>query len=170
MAGADIEPDDGPAVTAVGARVEGDVALRAARIVGETNFIGARVMGDVSFDGGTFGTPGGLALTLNRAVIEGALFLRNSTKVLGALSLSGTQAGIIVDEKESWPGPGDLLLNRFTYKGFLASPVDATSRLDWLSRQNPARWGEDFWPQPVRTIGDRAQGNGTSGACPYNPV
>ena len=152
MAGADIEPGDGPAVTAVGARVEGDVALRAARIVGETNFIGARVTGDVSFDGGTFGAPGGLALTLNRAVIEGALFLRNSAKVLGALSLSGTQAGIIVDEKESWPGPGDLLLNRFTYKGFLASPVDATSRLDWLSRQNPARWGEDFWPQPYEQL------------------
>jgi hypothetical protein len=151
MVGADIEAD-GPGLVAVGARVAGDVTLRAARIAGETNFIGARVTGDISFEAGKFGIPGGLALTLNRAVVEGALFLGNSAEVLGVLNLSGTQAGIIVDEKECWPAPGDLLLNRFTYKGFLASPVDAKSRLDWLSRQNPARWGEDFWPQPYEHL------------------
>ncbi len=152
LPGAEIEHPDAAGMTAVGVRVGGDMVLRGARIAGETNLIGARIEGDISFDSGTFGLPGKLALTLNRAVIKGALFLRNGARVQGALSLNGTEAGIIVDEKESWPGPGDLLLNRFTYRGFLASDVDATSRLDWLSRQNPTRWGEDFWPQPYEQL------------------
>ncbi len=152
LTGANIVHPDAAGVNAVGIRVGGDMVLRGARIAGETNLIGARIAGDITLDSGTFGLPGKLALTLNRAVIEGALFLRNGARVLGALSLNGTQAGIIVDEKESWPGPGDLLLNRFTYKGVLASNVDARSRLDWLSRQDPARWGEDFWPQPYEQL------------------
>jgi len=152
LAGADIEHPDAAGVTAAGIRVGGDMVLHGARSAGETSLIGARIEGDIRFDAGTFGVPGQLALTLNRAVIEGALFLRNDARVLGALSLSGTQAGIIVDEKESWPGPGDLLLNRFTYKGFLASDVDAQSRLEWLARQDPGRWGEDFWPQPYEQL------------------
>jgi hypothetical protein len=40
------------------------------------------------------------------------------------------------------------LLNRCRYGAFIGGPVDAASRLDWLSRQTAERWGEDFWPQP----------------------
>jgi len=152
LTGANVEHPDAAGITAIGVRIGGDVDLRGVKIAGESNFIGARIRGDVNLDSGTFGVPGKLALTLNRAVIDGALFLRNGAQMLGALSLNGTQVGIIVDEKKSWPGPGDLLLNRFTYKGFLASDVDAKSRLDWLSRQDPARWGEDFWPQPYEQL------------------
>src|SRR4029077_12567265 len=103
-------------------------------------------------DGGTFAAPGVIAMMLNRAVIEGALFLRHDVKIDGALSLNGTQVGTIVDEPESWPKAGDLLLNRFRYGGFVGGPVDARTRLDWLSRQAPARWGEDFWPQPYEQL------------------
>jgi hypothetical protein len=133
-------------------KVAGDVDLRAASIAGESSLIGARVSGDIKLDGGTFEAPGKIALTLNRAVIEGALFLRGGVRTDGALSLNGTQVGTIVDEPESWPRAGDLLLNRFRYGGFVGAPVDARSRLDWLSRQAPARWGEDFWPQPYEQL------------------
>jgi hypothetical protein len=30
--------------------------------------------------------------------------------------------------------------------------VGARERLDWLSRQTPGRWGEDFWPQPYEQL------------------
>ena len=30
--------------------------------------------------------------------------------------------------------------------------MDAETRLDWLSRQTPERWGEDFWPQPYEQL------------------
>ena len=46
-----------------------------------------------------------------------------------------------MDEPESWPRAGDLLLNRFRYGGFVGGPVDARTRLDWLSRQAPERGG-----------------------------
>jgi hypothetical protein len=141
------------ALAADGVKVAGDVDLRAARIAGESSFIGARVSGDLKLDGGTFEAPGAIALTLNRAVIEGAIFLRGGARLNGALSLNGTQVGTIVDEVESWPKPGDLLLNRFRYGGFVGGPVDAKTRLDWLSRQESVRWGEDFWPQPYEQLG-----------------
>jgi hypothetical protein len=30
--------------------------------------------------------------------------------------------------------------------------VDAPSRLEWFARQDPAPWGEDFWPQPYEQL------------------
>ena len=39
------------------------------------------------------------------------------------------------------------MLNRCRYGAFIGGPVDSGSRLDWLSRQVPERWGEDFWAQ-----------------------
>ena len=152
LSGMVLEHDSGPSLDATRIQVQGDVSLRAARITGEADLVGARITGDVHLDGGAFANPGALALVLNRASIDGAIFLRDHTSFQGALSLNGTQVGFVVDERTSWPGPGDLLLNRFAYKGFLWSPVDAATRLDWLSRQDPARWGEDFWPQPYEQL------------------
>ena len=152
LIGTSLEHAEGVALAADGVKVAGDVDLRSVSITGESSFIGARVSGDIKLDGGTFEAPGAIALTLNRAVIEGALFLRGGVKTDGALSLNGTQVGTIVDEPESWPRAGDLLLNRFRYGGFVGGPVDARTRLDWLSRQAPERWGEDFWPQPYEHL------------------
>ena len=152
LIGTSLDHAEGAALAADGVKIAGDVDLRAASITGETSLIGARVNGDVKLDGGTFESPGAIAMTLNRAVIDGALFLRGGVTIDGALSLNGTQVGTIVDEPASWPKAGDLLLNRFRYGGFVGSPVDARTRLDWLSRQAPERWGEDFWPQPYEQL------------------
>jgi len=137
LIGTSLDHAEGAALAADGVKIAGDVDLRAASITGETSLIGARVNGDVKLDGGTFESPGAIAMTLNRAVIDGALFLRGGVTIDGALSLNGTQVGTIVDEPASWPKAGDLLLNRFRYGGFVGSPVDARTRLDWLWRQAP---------------------------------
>ncbi len=150
--GASIAMVGAAAIDAGGVVVAGDVALRAARLKGEAQFIGARIEGDVDLDGGVFEAPGGLALIFNRASIAGALFLRESARISGALSLTGAQIGAISDHPSSWPEPGELLLNRCRYGAFLGAPVDAARRLDWLSRQDPGRWGEDFWPQPYEQL------------------
>jgi hypothetical protein len=60
--------------------------------------------------------------------------------------------GAMVDDPASWPAPGDLLLNRCLYAAIVGGPVDAGARLDWLARQDPGRWGEDFWPQPYEQL------------------
>ncbi len=149
---ATIEHPGKTALAADGIRVGGDVTLRFARLLGEASFIGARVSGDVRLEGGTFEAPGALALVLNRAHVEGALFLRAEARMKGGLSLTGATVGSIADEAASWPEPGDLLMNRFRYGGFIGGPVDAQSRLDWLARQSPKRWGDDFWPQPYEHL------------------
>lgn len=158
--GTGIAHTEGTTLQADGLRTDGDVSLQAARMEGEASFIGARVSGDFRLDGGRFEAKGGRAVTLNRAVVEGAFFLRDEAKVNGALSLSGTTVGTVVDEAASWPARGDLLLNRFSYGGFLGGPVDARARLDWLARQDPTRWGDDFWPQPYAQLSAVLDGMG----------
>ena len=150
--GAAIGAPDGTALLADGVALGGDVAMATARIEGECRFVGARIGGDVTLDGGTFAAPGTRALTFNRAEVSGALFLREDARITGVLGLTGARIGAISDAPSSWPAPGDLLLDRCIYGGFLGAPVDATLRLDWLSRQQPERWREEFWPQPYEHL------------------
>lgn len=154
-------------VNAVGARIErpgevalngdgivagGDLALRGATIVGEVRVLGARFGGDVDCTSASLSQPGGYALRLNRTTIDGAFFLRQNASVIGTLDLTATTMGAIDDDQASWPQIGDLLLNRCQYGAFIGGPVDAESRLDWLSRQTPDRWKADFWPQPYEHL------------------
>ena len=154
-------------VNAVGAKIErpgevavngdaimagGDLALRGATIIGEARFHGAHFGGDIDCTSATLSQPGGYALRLNRATVDGAFFLRQGAAIDGTLDLTATTIGAIDDERASWPPKGDLLLNRCQYGAFIGGPVDAESRLDWLSRQTPERWKSDFWPQPYEHL------------------
>ena len=71
------------------------------------------------------------------------------------LELSGANVGWLFDEEHSWPEPGKLLIDGFSYGaigGTLAilpgrkSPIDARSRLRWLALQ------PGFHPQPYRQL------------------
>ncbi|WP_104663705.1 hypothetical protein [Ensifer adhaerens] len=130
----------------------GDLALRGATITGEVRVVGARVGGDVDCTSASLSQPEGHALSLNRTTIAGAFFLRQNASVVGTLDLTATTMGAIDDEQASWPERGDLLLNRCQYGAFIGGPVDAVSRLDWLSRQTPYQWQADFWPQPYEQL------------------
>ena len=154
-------------VNAVGGRIErpgevalngdaivagGDLALRGATIIGESRLLGARFRGDIDCSSASLSQPGGYALRLNHAAIDGAFFLRQGASIEGMLDLTATTIGAIDDDQESWPQTGDLLLNRCQYGAIIGGPVDAASRLDWLSRQTPERWKADFWPQPYEQL------------------
>lgn len=152
LTGVAIDHVGGDAVLAPGLRAQGDVLLRRAAITGRCRFTGARIGGDVDLGGGAFSAPGDDAFALNRAIVDGALMLREGARVTGLLNLNGARVETVVDAPESWPADGDLALNRFLYGAFLAAPADAARRLDWLSRQDPRRWGEDFWPQPYEQL------------------
>lgn len=128
------------------------VVLRGARIAGGVHMVAARIGADLDCTGATIANPDGDALQVSRAIIAGAFFLRNGATVDGVLTLTGASIGSIHDEEASWPAPGNLLLNRCRYGAFIGGPVDADTRLDWLSRQTPERWGEDFWPQPYEQL------------------
>jgi len=150
--GANVTRPDAVAINADSIAVRGDLAMRGATIIGEIHLQGAHFGGDIDCSGTTLSRPEGAALKLNRTNIDGAFFLRQGASIQGTLNLTATKIGAIDDEQACWPATGDLLLNRCLYGAFIGGPVDAKSRLDWLSRQVPERWGEDFWPQPYEQL------------------
>jgi hypothetical protein len=150
--GAEISQLDGVAVCATEMESHGGIILRKAHVDAETRFVASRIVGDIDCTDAVLINPGGTALDMSRMEIKGAFFLDGVAKLNGALVLTGASIGTIHDKESCWPKQGDLLLNRCRYGGFINSPVDARSRLDWLSRQTPERWGEDFWPQPYEQL------------------
>jgi hypothetical protein len=71
-------------------------------------------------------------------------------EIKGVLDLTDAEFRALCDNRTSWPARGNLALNRFRYGAFMGTgtPLDAAARIDWLDRQDPARVGQDFWPQP----------------------
>jgi len=78
--------------------------------------------------------------------VQGAFVWQDVDLENGALlDLSGASVGGLHDEERSWPQPGKLMIDNFTYafgSGLLfgqvpvESPRDARSRLRWLGLQN----------------------------------
>ena len=151
-AGMTLTDSGGVGIEAGAIDVGGSVVLRAATIDGEVRLVAARIGADLDCSGVRIVNPGRDGLQLSRANIAGAFFLRDGAVIDGTLAMTGATIGSILDEAASWPRKGDLLLNRCLYSAFIGGPVDAASRLDWLARQSPERWGEDFWPQPYEQL------------------
>jgi hypothetical protein len=152
LIGARIDCRDRPALYAGSVQVDGDVTLRLANVTGPVSFVTARIGGDMDLTRASVSAPDAIAMDLGRASVAGAFFLRDGAMVTGTLSLNGSTLGAIVDEPACWPAKGDLRLNRCLYGAFLDSVVSARERLEWLARQTPARWNEDFWPQPYEQL------------------
>jgi len=130
-------------------RAEGGVILREVAVTGEIRLSGAKLGGDLSCGGAKFEAgEGGRALNAGGAEINGAFFLREGARIDGVLDLAGARVGRLNDDAACWPKSENLMLNRCQYDAFTGGPVTAAARIGWLDLQDPARWGEDFWPQP----------------------
>jgi hypothetical protein len=141
----------GVALAADGLQAEGTVFLRGAETAGEVRLLGARLGGDLNCDGARLRAgESGVALNADQLSANGALFWRGVKGIDGVLDLTGAEVGALCDDRDSWPKPSDLMLNRFRYGAITGTgaPLDASARIDWLDLQDPARWGADFWPQP----------------------
>jgi len=149
--GATVTCAEATAISADGIQVRA-VELRGAAITGETRITAAQVDGDFDVTGSQLSNSKGGALLLNRTEIRGGFFLRGNAKVDGTLDLTGASIDTLHDDEESWPAPGNLLLNRCLYNALIGGPVDAERRLAWLALQSPRRWSEDFWPQPYERL------------------
>jgi hypothetical protein len=149
--GASISYPGGTALVADSIEVK-SVELRGVTIAGETRITSARIDGDLDLTGASLSHPDGEALHLNRTVVQGGFLLRGGAEIKGALDLTGASVDTLHDDEASWPQPGNLLLNRCLYNALIGGPMDAERRLAWLARQSPARWGEDFWPQPYEQL------------------
>ena len=133
----------------------GGVFLSGFEASGEVRLLGAKLGGDLDCEGATFRARTGgdvRALNLVASRVDGALLFRQGATVAGVIDLTAAEFGTINDDARCWPGKGELVLDRCRYGAVTSGPVDAESRLEWLALQNPARWGEDFWPQPYEQL------------------
>jgi hypothetical protein len=109
---------------------------------GRVWLLGAQIGADLDCSGGTF-----TELAAPTAVVKGNLFWREvANGQQEKLDLTSASAGALADDKRSWPGPGNLVLDGFVYARISDGPTDAPSRLDWLSRQ------PQFASQPYRQL------------------
>ncbi len=145
----------GRALSASSAVVKGGVFLRNGfHAEGAVHLLGAQISGDLDCSGGTFTNPpiegiaaSGDALSAERVVVKGGVFLRDGFHAEGALNLTNASVGALVDDAPSWPASGNLFLDGFVYARISGdSPKGAKNRLDWLARQ------KDFSPQPYRQL------------------
>jgi hypothetical protein len=86
-------------------------------------------------------------LTAQGAIIKGNLFIDKvkEPKFL-TIDLTNASVGCLIDDEDSWPSNGNLLLDGLTYQRIAGAQLDARTRLRWLRRQ------PSFAPQPYRQL------------------
>lgn len=136
--------DGGDALSADGVNVGGTVFLSEGfRAEGLVRLVGAQINGALDCSGASF--HGGLIA--QGAVIKQNLYWKkilDPDKLILALVFASVDA--LVDDRQSWPALGNLILDGFVYGHISDGPKDAKSRLDWLRRQ------KEFRPQPYRQL------------------
>ncbi|MEM9098985.1 MAG: hypothetical protein AAGC79_10720 [Pseudomonadota bacterium] len=142
------------ALHADGLKTRGGMFLRAGfEAHGTVRLLGAELGGDLACIGGTF-RAAGEALLLKRAQVDGGFFFQSQLeRPKGTVDLTAAEVGTLVDDAESWPAPGKLVLDGFTYKRFAGdAPTNAAMRMTWLERQSESDLTVDFRPQPFEQV------------------
>ena len=124
----------GKALAADRMKVNGSVFLRQGFTAdGAVWLIGAQIGGDLSCGGGAF-----TLLKAQTTTIRGNLFFQEVQHADRAtVDLTNSTVGALVDDETSWPRPGSLYLDGFTYSRIPPKSADPRRRLQWLKRQGP---------------------------------
>ena len=154
------------AIFASGANVSGAVILAgsgplgAIEATGLVQFDNAKIGGVIYASGAKFlGSPSEThGFSANAMTSGGGFIWQNVTLQNGAtLDLRGASVNGLIDDEASWPAPGRLAIDGFVYHDFYGGPVDAASRLKWVSLgagQHPP-WlvvASGFHSQPYREL------------------
>jgi hypothetical protein len=150
--GARLANPGGLALNLQRAVIAGDVFLRAQGALpfaceGELHLSGAAIGGQLDLAGARLANPGGHALSAPRLQVGAEFFWQDVTVAAGGVHMPSAHVGDLVDDLASWPGEGRSYLDGFTYDRITRNaPVDAETRLLWLSRL--ATQEGRFLPQP----------------------
>jgi hypothetical protein len=69
------------------------------------------------------------------------------------LNLANANLAYIIDDKNSWPKPGNLMIDGLVYGPFHSSvPADSKTRLEWLKLQNPGNLNVQPYEQLIRVF------------------
>ena len=157
---------DNIAITVSGARIGGNVFLALEPLGafysdGAVEFVAAHVAGVFSTSGGTFAGKGTERHGLFASLLEvngGFEWLNVDLENGATLDLTGASVFGFGDDQRSWPQPGKLLIDGFTYKGF-GGVKDARRRLQWVGLQ------PEFHPQPYRQLAKVLRETGDDGGA-----
>jgi hypothetical protein len=123
---------------------------------GAVEFSGTHVAGVFFISSGKFlgKTTERHGLFANGLEVNGSFIWHSVDLENGAtLDLTGASVTGLGDDERSWPQPGKLLIDGFTYKSF-GDVKDAPSRLRWVALQ------PEFHPQPYRQLAKVLRANG----------
>jgi len=136
-------------VNAIGAVIAGDMVFHDGFTTeGIVDLRLAHVGQSLSFHHATFSGTDDTGLDAERASIGGTLYwVEIEHTPTTELDLENTKADALWDDEASWPAPGKLVIDGFTYTELAGGPADAEPRLRWLGRQ-PA----GYRPQPYRQL------------------
>jgi hypothetical protein len=129
----------GRALSADRIKVKGTVSLQGG-FQGEVRLLAAQIGADLNCAGSTVNE-----VDAENAAISGIFFWGDIKQPeASVLDLRNASAGSIIDDRNSWPKRGNLLLDGFVYQRFSGdvTPKDADTRLKWLALQ------DGFTPQP----------------------
>lgn len=144
--GGKFEGGKGMALCMDGAKVNGGVFLgEGFSASGEVRLQHAKINSRVDCSGGKFENPDGSALVLQSATVDGTLSLGEEFDAEGLVDLRHATAKVLADDEKTWPKPGKLALEGFTYQA-VHGTCDAKKRLKWLERER------DFHPQPYEQL------------------
>ena len=149
------------AIAASVARIGGSVFLAiepfgAFHSDGAVEFVGTHVVGRFIISSGQFAGKAAErhGLFASGLEVNGPFGWLNVNLENGAiLDLSGASVAAMGDDERSWPQPGKLLIDGFTYKS-IGVVTDARSRLRWVALQ------PGFHPQPYRQLAKVLRANG----------
>lgn len=113
---------------------------------------GAKIGGQLGCSGGEFrGYP--IAISLEAAIVKESFFWRQVRGLWGVVDLTNAHVGCLLDDPDSWPRKGDLILAGFSY-GSIESNTSTYyfDRLNWLERQYNPHLSDDFRPQPFEQL------------------
>lgn len=155
--------DTSDALNADGAKIGGSVFLLGTRdedrltpfeCKGTARFVSANIGDSVMVLDAMFNSgEQKYALSLALAQVRRQITLKKFQRFSGRLNLSGTSTYSLNDDPTEDNAPRRLILNGFSYVHFSAkAPMDVSVRIDWLARQNPEDYGQDFWLQPYSQL------------------
>ena len=132
--------------------VRGNVFLDEGFIAkGKVRLLSAQIDGDLSCDDATFdaGSPDEDAFSAGRMNVQALFLWRLERAPVGGVSFDDAHVGRLVDDARSWPAPGKLDLDGFTYDSLAwDAPVGWRERRRWLELQRQ----KDFRPQPYEQL------------------
>ena len=140
-----------PPLAAALAVINGDVVLYdGVETAGVIDLRLAKIGQSLSVNDARFIGRGENGLNAERAMIGETLYWVDITKTARTeLDLSDAHAASVWDDEKSWPKPGHLYLDGFTYEGFAGGPAEGAARLRWLRLQPLAMQAQ---PEPYHQL------------------